>query len=176
MSEEKRLAVGTDLQQYVSFFLGDEEYGVDIAKVHEIIRFPEITRVPQMPEFIDGVINLRGRVIPVMNLRKKFALPIIDDNNKRRIIVIEIDKKITGVIVDGVSEVLNIESVNIDPAPQMGTQVSIDFIKGMAKLSDERLMILLNIERILSSDEMQQLKTVGENEAGENSLDSEEAA
>ena len=156
----EKTGYGGEMNQYVSFLLGEEEYGVDIAKVHEIIRFPEITRVPRMPEFIDGVINLRGKVIPVMNLRKKFALPDKEYDRKQRIIVIEIDQKTTGMIVDGVSEVLDIEAKQIDPAPAMGTDVNTDFIKGMAKLGDERLMILLNIENILTSEEIVQLQTV----------------
>ncbi len=162
------------ISQFVSFLLGLEEYGVDISKVHEIIRFPEITHVPQMPEFIDGVINLRGRVIPVMNLRKKFGFDDVERDNKQRIIVVEIEQKVTGIIVDGVSEVLDIESGQIDPAPTMGTRVNTDFIKGMAKLSDERLMILLNIEKILSSEEISQLASVSKDTkvgAAENALE-----
>ncbi len=165
MNADEKTGFSGTISQFVSFLLGDEEYGVDISLVHEIIRFPEITHVPQMPEFIDGVINLRGRVIPVMNLRKKFGFQEVERDNKQRIIVVEIEQKVTGVIVDGVSEVLDIESGRIDEAPAMGTRVNTDFIKGMAKLNDERLMILLNIEKILTSEEIVKLAAATSKEA-----------
>ncbi len=138
--------------KFVSFILGEEEYGVDIDKVHEIIRIPEITSIPQRADYFAGIINLRGKVIPVINLRKRFGFEEVEEDSKQRIIVIEIERKITGVIVDSVNEVLDIEAEKIDEAPSLGSKVNEDYIKGMAKLENDQLMILLDMKQILDLD------------------------
>jgi purine-binding chemotaxis protein CheW len=141
-----------DERQYVSFILADEEYGVPILKVQEIIRYTKLTRVPQSSEFIEGVLNLRGRVIPVLDLRKRFALAQGERDRNSRIVVVEVDNRTVGMIVDGVSEVLQINRGDIEPPPPLGARVKTEFIEGMGKVGD-RLMILLDIDRILSTEE-----------------------
>jgi len=148
-TEEKK---GLKQQQLVSFRLGVEEYGVSIMKVQEIIRMQEITRVPQMPEFIEGIINLRGNVIPIIDLRKRFGLAHGERTIDSRIVVVSVRNRIVGVIVDGVSEVLRISDENIEPPPPAVSTSGRDYIKGVGKL-DKRLLILLEIDKILSSEE-----------------------
>lgn len=140
------------IKQFVSFVLEGEEYGVPILSVQEIIRFETVTRVPQSSDFIEGVLNLRGQVIPVVNLRKKFNLPEREKDSSTRIIVVEVSDKVVGMVVDEVSEVLQIPIENIAPPPPVGTNVDIQFISGMGKL-DDKLIILVDIDRILSEKE-----------------------
>ncbi|MBZ0255624.1 chemotaxis protein CheW [bacterium] len=143
-----------DLQmnQYVSFVLQGEEYGVPILSVQEIIRHETLTRVPQSPEFVDGVLNLRGQVIPVINLRRKFGLPESEVDKATRIIVVELCDRVMGIVVDEVSEVLQVNPEDVSSTPPMGTQVRHDFISGMAKIGDT-LVILLEIDKILNTEE-----------------------
>ncbi len=141
-----------DTHQFVSFRLSNEEYGIPILRVQEIIRYEELTRIPQSEEFIDGVLNLRGRVVPVIDLRKRFTLTDAERNNATRIVVVEIDNQVVGLIVDAVNEVQTIEENQIDPPPPLGTGISAEYIYGMGKI-DDRLIILLNIERILKEEE-----------------------
>jgi purine-binding chemotaxis protein CheW len=147
--------------KYLTFKLGPEEYGLEILKVQEIIKMMEITRIPRMPEFMRGVINLRGKVIPVVDLRLKFEMAHIDQTEKTCVIVVQIggqDKKLTiGIIVDEVSEVLDIEAHDIEPPPGMGGNVATDFILGMAK-SRGGVKILLDIEKVLSAAELSVLE------------------
>ncbi|MDO8941856.1 MAG: chemotaxis protein CheW [Desulfobacterales bacterium] len=139
------------IQQLVTFRLGEEEYGVDILKVHEIDRMMDITEVPNAPSSIEGVINLRGKVIPVINLRKKFNLPPREADERTKIVVVDIGTS-AGMIVDSVSEVLRISSDIIEPPPPMTTGVSSEYIRGVGKLKD-RLLILLDIEKLLGARE-----------------------
>ena len=139
------------IQQLVTFRLGDEEYGVDILKVHEIDRMMDITEVPNAPPSIEGVINLRGKVIPVINLRKKFNLPDREADGRTKIVVVDIGTS-AGMIVDSVSEVLRISSDIVEPPPPMTAGVSSEYIRGVGKLKD-RLLILLDIEKLLGADE-----------------------
>lgn len=139
------------IQQLVTFRLGDEEYGVDILKVHEIDRMMDITEVPNAPPFIEGVINLRGKVIPVINLRKKFNLPERKADSRTKIVVVDIGTS-AGMIVDSVSEVLRISSDIVEPPPLMTTGVNSEYIRGVGKLKD-RLLILLDIEKLLGAEE-----------------------
>jgi purine-binding chemotaxis protein CheW len=141
----------SQIQQLVTFRLGDEEYGVDILKVHEIDRMMDITEVPNAPPSIEGVINLRGKVIPVINLRKKFNLPEREPDSRTKIVVVDIGTS-AGMIVDSVSEVLRISSDIVEPPPPMTTGVSSEYIRGVGKLKD-RLLILLDIEKLLGADE-----------------------
>ncbi len=148
-TEEKK---GLKQQQLVSFRLGVEEYGVSIMKVQEIIRMQEITRVPQMPDFIEGIINLRGNVIPIIDLRKRFGLAFGEKTIDSRIVVVTVRDRVVGVIVDGVSEVLRLSDEHIEPPPPAVSTAGRDYIKGVGKL-DKRLLILLEIDKILSSEE-----------------------
>jgi purine-binding chemotaxis protein CheW len=142
----------SELLQLVSFHIGDEEFGVNILNVQEIIRIMPITKVPNSPEFVEGVINLRGRVIPVIDLRIKLNLPKVMHNNSTRIIVMEINNKTIGFIVDSVSEVLRISENIIEPPPQAVAGVDSEYITDVAKLQD-RLLILLDMEKIHSVNE-----------------------
>ncbi len=139
----------SDLTQLVSFKLGQEEFGIDIQKVQEINRMVEITKIPQAPHYCEGVINLRGKVIPVIDLRKKFDMDIEEWTKNTRIVVCEDGDNIVGMIVDAVEEVLRIPSSTIEPAPGLVASVGTDYINGVAKI-DERLLIFLNISRIVS--------------------------
>ena len=142
--------------KYLTFTLAGEEYGIGILKIKEIIGMMAITSVPQTPEFIKGVINLRGKVIPVMDLRLRFGMPPMDYTERTCIIVVEINGGAgtvqVGVVVDAVSEVLNIKADDIEATPSFGTRLNTDFILGMAKMNGG-IKILLDINRVLSSEE-----------------------
>ncbi len=133
--------------QLVTFHLGSEEYAIDILKVQEITRMVEITSVPNAPDYIEGVINLRGKVIPVINLRKRFGLGPRNADGNSRIIVVDIGTTVS-LIVDSVSEVLRLYSDNVEPPPPITTKNGGEYIKGIGKLPN-RMLILLDIERCL---------------------------
>ncbi len=152
-----------DVLQLVTFSLGNEEFSVDILKVQEIIRLMELTRVPKAPEFIEGVINLRGKVIPVMDLRKRFSMPEAEDNSEARIIVVELHNATVGFRVDGVSEVLRLPADTVDPPPTMVCGIETEYIKGVGKL-DDRLIILLDIDKVLTEDENSSTNVLSANE------------
>lgn len=138
--------------KFLTFKLSDEEYGVEILKVREINGIMNITAVPQMPPYMKGVMNLRGKVIPVIDLRLKFGLDEIEHNDQTCIIVVDIGKEV-GILIDTVSEVLDIPDKDIEPAPSMGGSVDTSFILGMGKVGDS-VKILLDIQKVLSTDEM----------------------
>jgi purine-binding chemotaxis protein CheW len=146
--------------KYLTFHLGDEGYGLEILKVQEIIGMLEITKIPQTPNYVKGVINLRGKVIPVIDLRLKFGMPEQELTRKTCIIVVQIQKNdtalIIGIVVDEVSEVLNISGEQIEAAPSLGMQVNTHFILGMAK-TESAVKILLDIDKVLSAEEMNAL-------------------
>jgi purine-binding chemotaxis protein CheW len=143
--------------KYLTFTLASEEYGIGILKIREIIGMMPITTVPQTPGFVKGVINLRGKVIPVIDLRLRFEMDAIDYTERTCIIVVEIagqDGTIQiGIVVDSVSEVLNIEGEDIEDTPTFGTKLNTDYIHGMAKISDG-VKILLDVDRVLSAEEI----------------------
>jgi purine-binding chemotaxis protein CheW len=142
--------------KYLTFALGAEEYGLEILKVREIIGHMEITSVPQTPDYVKGVINLRGQVIPVVDLRAKFGMEATEVTDETCIIVVEINqgsrKFSTGVVVDHVQEVLDIAGEDIEEAPQFGSAVNTDFILGMGKIGDS-VKILLDIDRVLANED-----------------------
>jgi len=146
------LAVNGELQ-LVSFNIGTEEFGVDILKVQEINRMVEITRVPQAPHFVEGVINLRGKVIPIVDLRKRFGLELKEHDKNTRIVVVDIGGNIMGMIVDSVSEVLRLPANTIEPPPEIVTGINSEYIKGVAKLED-RLLIFLDLSRVIDAEEL----------------------
>ena len=143
--------------KYLTFTLAQEEYGIGILKIKEIIGMLPITSVPQTPEFVKGVINLRGKVIPVMDLRLRFGMPSIDYSDRTCIIVVEIGGQagtiLVGTVVDTVSEVLNIKGDDIEKTPTFGTELNTDYILGMAKI-EGGVKILLDIDQVLSGDEL----------------------
>jgi len=149
--------------KYLTFSLADEEYGIGILKVKEIIGMMPITSVPRTPQFVKGVINLRGKVIPIVDLRAKFGMESIPYTERTCIIVVEIDSNdatvLIGIVVDAVSEVLNIHGDDIEDTPAFGAHLDTEYIMGMAKM-EGGVKILLNIDQVLSSKEIQNLQSV----------------
>ena len=137
------------VSQFVVAQLADEEYGVPILFVESLIRMQEITRVPDMPEFIEGVINLRGRIIPIMNMRKRFSFKQLEWDDRTRIIVVAFENQTIGFVVDGVSEVIRLASDQIDPIPPSISNIGSEYLRGVGKV-DNRLLILLDVEKILN--------------------------
>lgn len=146
-------------EQLVVFELAAEVYGVDISRVQEIIRLPTITRLPRAPEFVEGVINLRGRVIPVVDLKRRFGLPAGERTRASRIVVVDVDNQTIGMVVDGVSEVLRVQAAAVEPPSPVVTTIESDYIRGIAKL-EARLIILLDLDKVLSVEEKHQLRDV----------------
>ncbi len=146
--------------KYLTFSMANEEYGIGILKIKEIIGMMPITTVPQTPEFVKGVINLRGKVIPVMDLRLRFGMEAIDYTERTCIIVVEIQGSTgtvqIGIVVDSVSEVLNIKGEDVEETPTFGTKLNTDYILGMAKM-EGGVKILLDIDKVLSTDEIETL-------------------
>ncbi|MCH5276721.1 MAG: purine-binding chemotaxis protein CheW [Desulfovibrionaceae bacterium] len=143
-----------NLLQLVTFRLGEEVFGVKISVVNDIIRLVQITEVPNAPSFIKGVINLRGRVLPVVCLRKRFKMPEIPLDSQSRIIVMELHQNVVGFLVDAVSEVLRIPESSVEHAPPVVAGIGSEYIEGVGKL-DDRLLILLDLEALLSHAEME---------------------
>ena len=140
------------LNKYLTFTLGEEEYGLEILKVREIIGLIPTTKVPRMPDFVRGVINLRGKVIPVIDLRLKFGMESLGDTQETCIIVVDLDDLLMGVVVDRVSEVLDIPEEDIEDTPDFGIEVNTDFVLGVGK-SKGKVVMLLDIGRVLTADE-----------------------
>jgi len=157
-------AIGEREGKYLTFTMADEDYGIGILKIKEIIGMMPITFVPQTPKFVKGVINLRGKVIPVMDLRLRFGMESIEYNDRTCIIVVEISGEtgniMVGIVVDTVSEVLNIKAEDIEDTPAFGTKLDTDYILGMAK-TEGGVKILLDIDRVLKSEEISLLEKTG---------------
>jgi purine-binding chemotaxis protein CheW len=143
-----------EVLQLVTFVVGTEEFGIPILSVHEINRMMQITRVPQSPPFVEGVINLRGRIIPVVNLRRRFGAAEEERSNDSRIIVIEVSGRVIGFTVDRVNEVLRIPSKIVEPPPSMVCGLDSEYVQGVGKL-DDRLLILLDLGRLFGSGELE---------------------
>jgi len=141
--------------KYLTFALGNEEYSVPVLKVREIIKIMDITAVPQVPEYVKGVVNLRGKVIPVVDLRLKFGFPAQDYTERTCIIVVEValatGARMMGIIVDHVSEVLNVAAEQIEQTPEFGDEIQTDYMKGIAKVQGQ-VKILLDLDRVLGVD------------------------
>lgn len=148
-----------DFLHVVSFRLGREEYAIEITKVKEIILLEGITHIPQVPEFIEGIINLRGNVIPVIDLRKRFGLAVTERNDQTRVMVTRMEGRIIGLIVDSVSQVMKIPKSNIQPPPETIASMAGEYLLGVGKLED-RMIILLDIEKILRANEKASLSEV----------------
>ena len=153
--------------QYLAFKLDQEIYALDIEQVREVLDFTKVTKIPQMPEFMRGVINLRGGVIPVVDLRFKFNMSATEKTLDTCIIIIEItidqEVKILGVLADSVQEVMNLDSDQIEPPPSIGTRLDTKFIKGMGKKNDD-FIIILDINRVFSSDDLTTVHGMAETE------------
>jgi purine-binding chemotaxis protein CheW len=159
-----RLLAGADLKQYIGFAVGEEEYGIELLRVREVIRMREITWLPRAPSFVKGIINLRGDVIPIVDLRDKLGLPSRPADADTRIIVVEIEARLIGMVVDNASQVVRIPAAQIDPPPLLLGGLPQEYISGVGKL-DDRLVTLVNVDRILSGDDrlaLQRLALPGE--------------
>ncbi|MAG36194.1 MAG: chemotaxis protein CheW [Dehalococcoidia bacterium] len=139
-------------EQLVVFTLNNEAYGVDVATVREIIRMQDITEVPRTPSFVEGVINLRGKIIPVVDLRKRFGFATVQHDQDSRIMVVDTGGQDVGMIVDSVTEVLRITDDAVEPPSSVVTEANADYLRGIIKLTD-RLIILLDLDRVLSAEE-----------------------
>ncbi len=157
--DDKKEQDAVEVLQLVTFRLGSEEFSMDILKVQEIIRPMELTRVPRAPAFVDGVINLRGKVIPVMDLRRRFSMEPTEDTSEARIIVVELGGRTVGFKVDAVSEVLRLPVDMVEPPPSIVSGAEIDYIRGVGKL-DDRLIMLLDVEKLLTDGEKEAVGSV----------------
>jgi purine-binding chemotaxis protein CheW len=151
--------------QYVTFILGEDLFGVEVTRAREILSATTVTKVPQTPEYLLGVINLRGQVVPVVDMRLKLGLSAKQETEDTCIIVVEVhidgEEIIVGALADAVREVLEIRSDQIEPPPRLGTRLKTEFINGMGKI-DEQFMILLNIDKVFNSDELALVQEVGQ--------------
>ena len=139
--------------QIVGFRIGRETFGVPISLVHEIVRPPEITNVPHAPEYVEGVMNLRGRIVPVIDLRRRFGGAAIANGRKNRVLVVDVESRAVGLIVDSASEVLKISDAQIEPPPNVLTDAATSYVTGVAK-HQGRLIILVDLKRILQNGEL----------------------
>ena len=151
---------GNTLIQLVTFKIAEEEFGVDILRVQEIIRMMPITKVPNSPPFVEGVINLRGKVIPIIDMRRRFGMTASAHNQQTRITVMDLQGQVVGFVVDAVQEVLRIKESTVEAPPQMMSGIGSDYLKGVGKL-DERLLILPDLDKLLPEIEMGDLEAVG---------------
>ncbi|MGR3173779.1 MAG: chemotaxis protein CheW [Candidatus Scalindua sp.] len=147
--------------KFLTFVLGSEVYGIEILRVREIMGLLDITTVPQIPDYMKGVINLRGKVVPVIDLRLKFSMPEEEHTKETCIIVAEVNNTSIGIIVDSVSEVLDIKSEEIEETPSFGQGIDTDFIMGLGKTKD-KIIILLDIEKVLSSEDLETVEQLAE--------------
>jgi purine-binding chemotaxis protein CheW len=155
----QQIGLATDGNQFLTFQLGDELYGVDILRVQEIKGYTTVTKIPNTPPHIKGVLNLRGTIVPIVELRTKFGMPTIDYTMFTVIVVVVVKEKIMGLVVDAVSDVLNIDRKDIQPPPQFGAKVDVSFLNGIGK-SGDKLVALLDMDRLLSDSDLQEAAAV----------------
>ena len=148
-------------QEFLVFSLGAEEYAIDILKVQEIRGYENVTRIANAPEFIKGVTNLRGVIVPIVDLRIKFDLEKVEYDDQTVVIVVNISERIVGVVVDSVSDVMTLTPEQIKPAPEFGVTLSSEFLSGLGSLED-RMLVLVDIEKLLNSEEMALVENTGE--------------
>ena len=153
MSNVTKLAGEPSGQEFLVFTLGDEEYGIDILKVQEIRGYDQVTRIANTPDFIKGVTNLRGVIVPILDLRIKFDQDGVEYNDNTVVIVLNFGQRVVGIVVDGVSDVLSLTAEQIRPAPEFAVTLSTEYLTGLGALGD-RMLILVNIEKLLNSEEM----------------------
>jgi purine-binding chemotaxis protein CheW len=154
----------TETTQYLTFKLDEEIFALDISKVKEVLDYTEITKIPQTPEFMKGVINLRGGVVPVVDMRLKFGMSETAKTVNTCIIIVEVtivgETTVLGALVDSVQEVLDLEPGQIEPAPRIGTRLQTEFIRGMGK-RDNRFIMILDIDKVFSADELAAVESAG---------------
>lgn len=142
--------------QWVTFYLAEEKYGVPVAQVREVLRYSEITPVPGAPDYVIGIINLRGNVVTVLDTRKRFALPPNDVDDSTRVVIIEVEEQVVGILVDSVSDVVRLKTGEIETAPNVGNDESSKYIQGVAS-RDGNLLILVDLHKLLSDEEWQEM-------------------
>ncbi|MDV6319090.1 chemotaxis protein CheW [Chromohalobacter sp. HP20-39] len=153
MTQAAEAAIDTQSQEYLVFSLGSEEYAVDILKVQEIRGYENVTRIANAPDFIKGVTNLRGVIVPIVDLRIKFHLDKVEYEGQTVVIVVNVADRVVGIVVDGVSDVMTLSADQIKPAPEFGETLSADYLSGLGSLED-RMLVIVDIEKLLTSEEM----------------------
>jgi len=165
--------VTEEQQQYLTFLLGGEMFAIGILNIKEIIEYGSLTEVPMMPSFIRGVINLRGSVVPVIDLAARFGGHATETSRRTCIVIIELvheeEHHDIGVVVDAVSEVLEVSSADIEPAPSFGAKIRADFVSGMGKVAG-KFVIILNVDKVLSVDEMAEISRIGGSEMAQSAV------
>ncbi|AXF75630.1 chemotaxis protein CheW [Erwinia tracheiphila] len=159
MAAVTKLAGETVGQEFLVFTLGNEEYGIDILKVQEIRGYDQVTRIANTPPFIKGVTNLRGVIVPIIDLRLKFEQPNVHYNDNTVVIVLNLKHRVVGIVVDGVSDVLSLTQDQIRPSPEFAVTMSTEYLTGLGALG-ERMLILVDIEKLLNSEEMALVDTL----------------
>lgn len=147
------LAADAESREFLVFSLGEEEYAIDILKVQEIRGYENVTRIANAPDFIKGVTNLRGVIVPIVDLRIKFNLENVEYGGQTVVIVVNVADRVVGIVVDGVSDVMTLTPDQIKPAPEFGVTLSSDFLSGLGSL-DDRMLVLVDIDKLLTSEEM----------------------
>jgi purine-binding chemotaxis protein CheW len=163
----------TDTTQFLTFGLGDDVFAIDVIKAKEVLDFAEVTQVPQTPDYMLGVINLRGSVVPVIDMRRKFNMATTDRTRNTCIVVVEVDvdgdSVTVGALADSVREVIDLSPAQIEPPPRIGTRLNTEFIKGMGNL-DDRFVIILDIDKVFSIDDLVMAKTLTEEDVVEETV------
>jgi purine-binding chemotaxis protein CheW len=154
-----KVTAGDDVLQWVTYKLGEETYGINVMQVQEVLRYTEIAPVPGAPEYVLGIINLRGTVVTVIDTRSRFGLPSSEVSDNSRIVIIESDDQVVGIMVDSVAEVVYLRSSEIDSAPNVGTEESAKFIQGVSN-RDGQLLILVDLNKLLSDDEWDEITNI----------------
>ncbi len=156
--QDIRTSFSSDDQQFLTFNLAEEFYGVDILKVQEIKGYTNVTKIPNTPDYLKGVLNLRGTIVPIVDLRLKFGMGVTEPTSFTVVVVVNVRNRVMGFLVDAVSDVLDLNAKDIQPPPQLGNTVDITFVAGIGN-SNDHLVTLLDIDRVLTDDEV---KAVGE--------------
>ena len=159
-ASDRQIGLTSDGSQYLTFILGEEHYGVDILRVQEIKGYAAVTRIPNTPPYIKGVLNLRGAIVPIVDLRTKFGMEKVEMTMFTVIVVVVVRDRVMGIVVDAVSDVLDIAAKDIQPPPNFGIRVDTSFIQSIAK-SGDKLITLLDIDRVLSDGEFEQTAAAG---------------
>jgi purine-binding chemotaxis protein CheW len=152
-SQERVVKTTEESKEYLTFTLGDEEYGIDILKVQEIRGYDAVTRIANAPSFIKGVINMRGVIVPILDMRLKFNIGQVEYNEFTVVIILNVADRVVGIVVDGVSDVIALKRTQIRPAPEFGSLMDTAYIDGLTTL-DERMVIMIDIEKLITSGEM----------------------
>ena len=151
--DAERNKAGAQVSEFLTFTLGEEEFGVDILKVQEIRGYDTVTRIPDTPDYIKGVINLRGTIVPVVDMRLKFKLAKAEYDSFTVMIILNVDKRVVGIVVDSVSDVIGLTTEQLRPPPEFGRAVDAQFLTGIGAVED-RMLILVDIEKLLRSEEL----------------------